>query len=102
MSREASSLGAALAWALLLLALPAAAVTIDWVAVGDPGNAPDTEVMNDETTGYGDVAYAYWISQYEITNTQYAEFLNAVAATDTHGLYDTDMGFEGISRTGGP
>jgi hypothetical protein len=32
----------------LLVALPAAApatVTIDWVTVGDPGNAADTEVM---------------------------------------------------------
>jgi hypothetical protein len=25
-----------------LLAAPASAVTIDWVAVGDPGNAADT------------------------------------------------------------
>ena len=34
----------------LLIASPASAVTIDWVAVGNPGNAPDTEVMNDAST----------------------------------------------------
>jgi len=29
-----------------------AAVTFDWATVGNSGNAPDTEVMNDGTTGY--------------------------------------------------
>lgn len=41
-------------------ALPARAqVTIEWVTVGDPGNAADTLVMNDGTTGYGSVGYTY-------------------------------------------
>src|SRR5262245_20113133 len=66
------------------------AVPIDWVAVGNPGNAADT-------TGYGSVASAYQISKYEITNAQYAEFLNAVADTDPNGLYNANM----ASGTGG-
>jgi hypothetical protein len=39
----------------------------------------------------------------EVTNAQYAEFLNAVAATDTHNLYNTSMGGDvlgGIARSG--
>lgn len=39
------------------------------------------------TTGYGSVSYSYVISKNEVTNAQYAEFLNAVAATDPNGLY---------------
>ena len=44
-----------------------ATVTIDWVTVGAPGNAADTEVMIDNTTGYGSVAYTYRISKFETT-----------------------------------
>jgi sulfatase modifying factor 1 len=70
----------------------AGAVTMEWVTVGDPGNAADTAVMNDHTTGYGSVSYAYRISKYEVTNAQYAEFLNAVASSnDFAGLYDAQM-----------
>jgi formylglycine-generating enzyme required for sulfatase activity len=50
------------------------------------------------------VAAPYKIGKYEVTNAQYAEFLNAVAATDTNGLYSTSMGsdatFGGITRSG--
>jgi formylglycine-generating enzyme required for sulfatase activity len=72
--------------AALIFALPAHAVTMEWVEVGDPGNDPDTAVMtccgsSTGTTGYGSVPYTYWIGKYEVTNAQYAEFLNAVAAT---------------------
>ncbi len=80
------------------------AVTIDWVTIGDPGNPADTEVMQqDLTTGYGSVSYVYRISKYEITNAQYAEFLNAVAASDPNELYDPamDTGLNGgITRSG--
>jgi formylglycine-generating enzyme required for sulfatase activity len=90
--------------ASLWLGAPASAVTFDWVTVGDPGNPADTAVMSDGTTGYGSVDYIYRISKYEVTNAQYAEFLNAVAATDTYGLYNTSMGdpglFGGITRGG--
>jgi len=97
-----------LATALLLgAAAPASAVTIDWVTVGSPGNAADTEVSTrDGTCCYGAVAYTYRISKYEVTNAQYTEFLNAKAAADPLALYNTNMGsvmgsaFGGITRSG--
>lgn len=72
-------------------------ITFDWVTVGNAGNAADS------TTGYGAVSYTYNIAKTEVTNAQYVEFLRAKAATDTHGLYATEMGSEtwgGIVRTG--
>jgi len=86
----------ALAIALLSFAGPASAVTIDWVSVGSPGNAADS-------TGFGAVAVEYRISATEVTNAQYAEFLNAVAATDANGLYNPNMDSSthgGITRSG--
>ena len=74
-----------------------AAITIDLVQVGNPGNAADT-------TTYGAVSYAYAIATTEVNLFQYTAFLNAVAATDTHSLYNTDMGTNaeivGITQTG--
>lgn len=78
----------------LLPGAAAAEVIIDWVTVGDAGNAADTEVMTDGTTGYGRVDSVYWIGKYEVTNAQYAEFLNAVdpAGTNPYELYNFLMG----------
>jgi formylglycine-generating enzyme required for sulfatase activity len=76
---------------------------METVTVGDPGNTPDDEVMwTDGTTGYGGVDYVYNIGKYEVTNAQYCEVLNAVAASDPHGLYNTNMGsgYGGITRDG--
>jgi len=84
-----SLLAAALA---ALLATPASAVTIDWVPVGNAGNAADTPSSNCYAASCGSVAYNYLISKYEVTNAQYAELLNAKAASDPFGLYDTSMG----------
>jgi sulfatase modifying factor 1 len=78
---------------LLTAAVAAQAVTIDLVPVGNPGNAPDTVVMNDGTTGYGEVDYPYQIGKFEITAGQYVAFLNAVARTaDPYHLLGTGMG----------
>jgi formylglycine-generating enzyme required for sulfatase activity len=95
--------------AALLVALSAGAVEIEWVLVGDPGNPPDTAAncLND-APDCGSVDHAYYISKYEITNAQYAEFLNAVAgAADPDrfdSLYDRQMGsddlFGGITLGG--
>ena len=65
------------------------------VTVGNINNA-------DDDTGYGAVDYEYRISATEVTNSEYATFLNAVAATDTYGLYNSEMSgtYGGISRTG--
>jgi len=76
------------------------AVTIPTVTVGDPGNLPD---LRYSTTGFGSVAYAFRIGKWEVTNSQYAEFLNSVAASDTFFLYDANMASSphgGIIRSG--
>ena len=70
---------------LFMFALNAQAVIMDWVTVGNPGNAADS-------TTYGAVDYEYQIGKYEVMAGQYTEFLNAVAATDTYGLHNTKMG----------
>jgi len=100
-------LAAALALAAAMLApLAASAVVIDWVTVGAPGNAADTDPVNCgplNASPCGAVATVYKIGKYEVTNAQYAEFLNKVAATDTNELYSTYMDGEtwgGISRSG--
>jgi formylglycine-generating enzyme required for sulfatase activity len=73
----------------------ASAVAINWTPVGSPGNAADN-------TGFGAVGYAYSIGTYEVSNAQYADFLNAKAVSDPLALYNTNMGsgVGGITRTG--
>ena len=61
-----------------------ATISVSTVPVGNPGNANDS-------TGYGSVGYAYNIGQVDVTAGQYAAFLNAVAATDPLGLYNSSM-----------
>ena len=77
-----------------------AAVNIDFVSIGDAGNANDAATGN----AYGGVAYDYQISKNETTISQYAEFLNAAAQTDSYGLYNSNMGTDGnvagITRSG--
>jgi hypothetical protein len=55
------------------------AITIGTVPVGNPDNAADTQVMDDGTSGYGSVQYAFRMGATEVTNAQYAALLNAVA-----------------------
>ncbi|HUW83258.1 MAG TPA: SUMF1/EgtB/PvdO family nonheme iron enzyme [Phycisphaerae bacterium] len=73
----------------------ALAMNVETVPVGNPGNAG--EWAGESYGGYGPdricgaVDYTYNIGKYEVTAGQYTEFLNAVAATDTHGLYNPNM-----------
>ncbi len=83
--RKVFAVTAALAL-LCLGSLAQASITIPTVFVGNAGNANDT-------TGYGAVAYNYNIGEYDVTAGQYTAFLNAVAATDTYGLYNTYMSY---------
>ena len=77
------------------------AASLQFVTVGNPGNAADTTVMSDNgTTGYGSVGYTYQMGQYDVTAGQYTALLNAVAATDTYGLYSSGMAVVG-SGSGG-
>ena len=101
--RSAAILVCAIAWPMAANSGP---VTIALVPVGDVGNAADTTVMDDSTTGYGSLSYNYNISKYDVTYTQYAAFLNAVDSTGANslGLYDSldaTSQMQGISRTGG-
>lgn len=87
--------------ALLLLSAPASAVAFDWVAIGDPGNACDVQSQG----CFGSVPREFSISATEVTNAQYSEFLNAVAAEDPNALYSGNMESEpagGITRSGAP
>lgn len=66
------------------------------VLVGDINNSADS-------SGYGAISYQYYIGRYEVTNNDYVEFLNAVAQTDSNGLYNSSMNslsVGGITRTG--
>jgi len=75
------------------------AVIIKTVSVGNIGNAADTA----PGSLYGAVDYIYAIGKHEVTNTQYAAFLNAKAATDTFSLYNAQMGSHvlgGITQSG--
>jgi len=82
--------------ALLGLGIAAhAAITMDTVTVGDPGNAGELSGLG--AGGYGpdricgSVGYNYNIGKYEVTAGQYTAFLNAKAATDTYALYNPGM-----------
>jgi formylglycine-generating enzyme required for sulfatase activity len=92
--------------ALSIVYRSASAVTIDMVPIGNPGNPADTRYIDsDHPSGIGTVGYSFFIGRTEVTNAQYTEFLNAVAATDTHVLYTGQMASEsrgGIVRSGSP
>lgn len=79
--------------------LPAAPlVQLSMTEIGDPGNAADIPANG----GLGAVSIDYYISTYEVSNSQYATFLSTVASVtsnpDLIALYSGSM--PGISRTG--
>lgn len=86
--------------ALALPAAPARSATVafDFALVGNPGNSPDIR------TGLGAVASTYAISKTEVTNTQYAAFLNSVdpAGENALELYNPSMAGNrsGIANSG--
>jgi formylglycine-generating enzyme required for sulfatase activity len=77
----------------------ATAFDIEFVTISEPGNPP-------ASTAYGEVGavpYNYRIAKHEVTYSQYAKFLNAVAASDPHQLYNSNMASSthgGIIRSG--
>ncbi len=102
--RTGSSTEPALFAVLVAFVADARAVTINWVSVGSSGNPADTVVMtSDGTTGYGSIGYNYNIGKYDVTNAQYAEFLNSNDPTGANalGLYHSagmaDPDYGGIS-----
>ncbi len=94
-------------WGPVVLSIPAlacGAITINICDVGSMGNVQDSAAHSGNTSGLGSVSYKYSIGRYEVTTAQYVAFLNAVAKTDTYGLYDAGMSTAtyncGIQRTG--
>jgi formylglycine-generating enzyme required for sulfatase activity len=79
--------------AALSFASPVSAVGIDWVTVGSPNNSCDPQSFG----CFGNVGSMYRIAKYEVTNSQYAEFLNAKAAVDPLRLWSSGMS---ITRSG--
>ncbi len=77
----------------LLTGTASAILNIETVQVGNPGNAADARYPDtyNGVLSYGAVGYTYNIGKYEVTAGQYTEFLNAVAKTDTYGLYSMYM-----------
>jgi formylglycine-generating enzyme required for sulfatase activity len=78
------------------------AVTINTVPVGNPGNAGESQPSGT----FGAVGYNYRIGTTEVTNAQYAEFLNGVdpAGANTLALYSENMSLDprgGINFNGG-
>ncbi len=87
-----------LAGSAIAVGSAAGAVIINTATVGNPGNAGETTVNGT----YGGVAYTYAIGTTEVTNAQYAEFLNSVAFNDANSLYNSGMAgaFGGIIQSG--
>lgn len=80
----------------ILVLFPLQLQAIEFVTIGNKGNKA-------ASNGKGAVAYTYQISKFEITNTEYCEFLNSVASTsDTYELFSPLMQehfFGGIIRS---
>jgi formylglycine-generating enzyme required for sulfatase activity len=74
---------------LLLMgsALRAQSIDMQYVTVGNPGNAPDPATGHQ----YGEVDYTFDIGEYDVTDSQYCTFLNAVdpSGANTLSLYDS-------------
>lgn len=86
-----------------------AQIAVETVPVGNPGNPGQLSGLGAGGAGTdrvcGAVSYDYRIGKYEVTCGQFGAFLNAVAADDTYGLYQTGMWAAGsykIERLGAP
>jgi sulfatase modifying factor 1 len=71
-------------------------LAMETVPVGNAGNLPDQ-------TGYGRVDYDYHIGKTEVTNAQYAYFLNAVdpEGSNPHDVYNSNMSSDITVTRGG-
>ena len=96
-----------------LFNMPDGQTSLEFVTVANPGNPG--ELSSPQAVGAyeelgpdricGAVDYVYQIGKYEVTNAQYCEFINAVAASDPYELYNPNMSMEywegrGIIRNG--
>ena len=78
-------------------------IDIDFVTIGNAGNAPDTQVMvNDGSTGYGAVDYNYRIGKYEVTVGQWNQFTTLAGAptgniVNGYNPYDEGADYSGVN-----
>jgi sulfatase modifying factor 1 len=77
---------------VLVLSRTGYCVSMPTVQVGHPHNVAESQLDG----RFGAVNHEYRIAKYEVTNSQYVEFLNAVDATGTNllGLYNFFMEFD--------
>jgi hypothetical protein len=75
-------------------------LNLSFMPVGSPYNPADASTLYTSgvsglvATGINNLGVTdqnYRIGKYEVTNSQYAKFLNAVAVTNPYGLYDSNM-----------
>lgn len=79
--------------------------SLEFVSVGNAGNAPDPDIWEGLTPAdIGAVDYEYRIGKHEVTNAQYAAFLNAIDpdGINPNDVYNPEMGtnFGGIDFFG--
>jgi len=80
-----------------------AEIAIDLIPVRNAGNLADQSYGTNRP--FGSVAYDFSIGKYEVTNAQYAAFLNTVASTDAYSLYPATIKYpltRGILQSGSP
>lgn len=87
-----------LAFVAATLSASAFGVTINYQTIGNAGNAANP------VTGRGSVATEFQMQKNEVTNAQYAEFLNSQGKSNTNFIYHSSMGSDstngGISQSG--
>src|SRR5580704_11365713 len=85
--------GCAVAARASVFQMPTGDTSLSFVTIGDPGNRSNGT--------FGAVTYVYQMGEFDVTAAQYCQFLNAVAATDTYGLYNTLMASPGSAGSVG-
>lgn len=87
-----------LAFVAATLSASAFGVTINYQTIGNAGNAKNS------VTNRGSVATEFRMQKNEVTNSQYAEFLNSQGKSNINGIYNSLMGTDsangGISQSG--
>lgn len=96
----AVALAACQAQAQSVFEMPSGQRSLEFVTVGNAGNAPDTVSQQVEPRSLGAVSHDYRIGKFEVTNAQYARFLNSVARSDPTALWSSPGSFGGINRNG--
>jgi sulfatase modifying factor 1 len=105
LSQSSSSLRLGLSLVLLFAVSHAALADVivpEMVHVGNRGNAAYTgNALFPGPVGVGAVNHYYLIGKTEVTNTQYAAFLNAIGQSNANSVYSANMGISSTGTFGG-